>query len=70
MILNDKNNELKRMVMISGKREYEIAKDLGKSACNVSKRLHSNTPNSIPKGFVELCEYLGYDIRLKYIPKN
>lgn len=64
MILNDFKWDLKRLTHEGEKSRDEIAKELG-----VTPKMlyHYSYHVSITGKYVEICELLGYDIRLEYI---
>lgn len=64
MVVNDFENDFKKLRGMSGKTQVELAAEMGVSQPNVARIAKGKI---IPQKYVELCERMGYDIKVVYV---
>lgn len=70
MILNNRKTDLKCMLITSGITQKDLATILGVTSGTISAAICKTDNTHIPKSHVTICEALGYDIELKYVPRK
>lgn len=67
MVLNDFQIDFKRLLKQEGKRLADVSEQIGKAQSSISVRAANRVIN---KGFIEICDALGYDIEVRYVKRN
>lgn len=67
MVINNFENDFKKLQGMSGKSQRAIAAEMGVSQPNVARIAKGKI---IPQKFAEVCEVLGYDVKVVYVKRE
>jgi lambda repressor-like predicted transcriptional regulator len=67
MVINDFNEDVKEILAKRGQSKADLARACGLSYNTMDTAIRSA---GVTRGYVEICEYLDYDIKIRYVNGN